>query len=68
VGEFEPEVTHKRVEKLAYALWEGRGRPLGSPGVDWLRAEKILTSSEAGLGTEFPLYCLAMEANEEPSC
>jgi hypothetical protein len=30
------------VEKLAYRLWEDRGRPIGSPEVDWCRAEKEL--------------------------
>ena len=68
MDEFEPEVSHERIERLAYALWECRGRPLGSPEVDWFRAEGILTSSEAGVRTEFPLYSLAMEANEEPNC
>lgn len=65
---FEPEITHKRIETLAYTLWEGRGRPLGSPQVHWLRAEKILTSSEVTSRTQFSLYGLAMEANEGPHC
>jgi Protein of unknown function (DUF2934) len=34
--------TRESVEKLAYRLWEDRGRPIGSPEVDWLRAEKEL--------------------------
>jgi hypothetical protein len=28
--------------KLAYALWEQRGCPFGSPEVDWLEAERKL--------------------------
>lgn len=32
----------ERIEELAYQFWEERGRPLGSPGEDWLRAEKEL--------------------------
>jgi Protein of unknown function (DUF2934) len=28
--------------KLAYALWEQRGCPYGSPEVDWLEAERNL--------------------------
>ena len=30
------------VARLAYALWESRGRPLGSPEEDWYRAEQEL--------------------------
>ena len=32
----------EQTEKLAYQLWEERGRPLGSPDHDWLRAEQEL--------------------------
>jgi Protein of unknown function (DUF2934) len=31
--------------KLAYTLWEQRGRPFGSPEVDWLEAERNLRES-----------------------
>jgi hypothetical protein len=31
---------HEDVTKLAYRLWEERGRPMGSPEVDWYRAER----------------------------
>ncbi len=31
---------HEDVAKLAYRLWEERGRPMGSPEVDWYRAER----------------------------
>jgi hypothetical protein len=30
---------HEDVAKLAYRFWEERGRPMGSPEVDWYRAE-----------------------------
>jgi hypothetical protein len=33
-------VTHERIERLARRFWEERGRPLGSPEIDWLRAER----------------------------
>ena len=37
------DVTAKR----AYELWEKRGRPLGSPEIDWLAAQAMLaTESE----------------------
>lgn len=30
----------------AYVLWEARGRPIGSPEVDWFRAEEELFESD----------------------
>lgn len=38
--------THDEIAALAYALWEHRGRPDGSPEVDWLKAERSLLRSE----------------------
>jgi Protein of unknown function (DUF2934) len=32
-------VDHSRIANLAYAYWQERGRPFGSPDIDWLRAE-----------------------------
>src|SRR5215467_2411230 len=32
------------VAKLAYRLWEDRGRPEGSPESDWYHAEELLRS------------------------
>jgi len=32
----------KRSARFAYALWERRGRPFGSPAVDWFGAEEEL--------------------------
>ena len=37
----------KEIERLAYAFWQERGCPLGSPEVDWLRAEKEMREVEA---------------------
>src|SRR5260370_32929171 len=36
-------LMHGDIEKLAYRLWEERGRPIGSSETDWFRAERILT-------------------------
>ncbi len=33
------------IAKLAYALWQQRGCPYGSPEFDWLEAERILRES-----------------------
>jgi hypothetical protein len=51
IPDFAYEDRHEFVEKLAYRLWEERGRPFGSPDVDWLAAEQAVFSSlaEAGL-------------------
>jgi len=35
----------ERIAALAYALWEARGYPQGSPEVDWFQAEKELTAA-----------------------
>jgi hypothetical protein len=34
------------IELRAYVLWEARGRPIGSPEVDWFRAERELFESD----------------------
>jgi hypothetical protein len=35
------------VAKLAYLLWESRGRPAGSAEQDWLEAEALFAASKA---------------------
>jgi DUF2934 family protein len=42
---FPTTVEPEQIESLAYALWQERGRPEGSPEADWLRAEKELATS-----------------------
>ncbi len=42
--DFPGEDRHEFVAKLAYKLWEERGRPLGSPEVDWFAAERTVHS------------------------
>jgi hypothetical protein len=37
-----PEILHEQITALAYALWQERGCPEGSPEEDWFRAEKEL--------------------------
>ena len=34
--------SHEAIAQLAYAIWEQRGCPIGSPEQDWLRAEHAL--------------------------
>jgi len=37
--------THEQLASLAYALWQARGCPEGSPDTDWRQAEQELTAS-----------------------
>jgi Protein of unknown function (DUF2934) len=43
--DFLGEDRHEFVAKLAYKLWEERGRPFGSPEADWFAAERAVYSS-----------------------
>jgi len=58
--DFYGEDRHDLVQKLAYQHWEQRGRPIGSPAVDWLAAEKTVRSylltSAIELGPDEGLY------------
>lgn len=56
--------VHEITAKLAYQLWEQRGRPFGSPEGDWFAAEKTLAASPRDPGLELPLYGITMEPNE----
>jgi Protein of unknown function (DUF2934) len=40
-----PETSMQDIAKLAYALWQQRGCPYGSPEFDWLEAERKLRES-----------------------
>jgi hypothetical protein len=52
--DFLGESRHEFVAKLAYKLWEQRGRPLGSPDVDWFEAERAVCASLAASGMITP--------------
>ena len=54
IPDFSYESRHEFVEKLAYKLWAQRGRPLGSPDVDWLAAEQAVYASLAASGMITP--------------
>jgi hypothetical protein len=38
----EPRPSYEQIASLAYALWQQRGCPEGSPEEDWFRAEQEL--------------------------
>ena len=52
--DFLGEDRHEFVAKLACKLWEERGRPLGSPDVDWLAAERVVYSALVASGLVAP--------------
>ena len=54
-----PDIGRMRVEILAYALWEERGRPTVASCEDWYRAEEMLgvKRSRAAL----PLFAFGVE-------
>jgi hypothetical protein len=54
IPDFLGEDRHEFVAKLAYQLWEERGRPLGSPEVDWFRAERAVYSALLASGLIAP--------------
>lgn len=43
--DFLGEDRHEFIAKLAYEFWTKRGRPLGSPDVDWFAAEQAVDAS-----------------------
>jgi hypothetical protein len=57
IPDFSYESHHEFVTKLAYKLWVQRGRPLGSPDVDWLAAEQAVHASlvASGMGDDYPI-------------
>ena len=52
--DFHGEGHHEFVARLAYQHWEGRGRPLGSPDIDWFAAERALYQSLVASGLVSP--------------
>ena len=54
-------------KRLAYENWERRGRPFGSPEVDWLAAEKELTADFGERAEGLPLSSIALGPDEGPS-
>jgi hypothetical protein len=50
IPDFLGEDRHEFVAKLAYQLWEDRGRPFGSPEVDWFAAERTVYAALLAAG------------------
>jgi Protein of unknown function (DUF2934) len=58
----EEKYTHEEIARLAYELWERRGRPLGSPEIDWYAATSGLGVPD--LRDEFMLPGVRFEPKE----
>jgi hypothetical protein len=41
--------SHQEIEMRAYHLWVDRGKPWGTPDVDWYTAEKELVTEGSAL-------------------
>ena len=54
IPDFPYEDRHEFVERLAYKLWVERGRPSGSPDIDWAAAERAVYSSLVASGLITP--------------
>ena len=54
IPDFLGEDRHEFVAKLAYELWQERGRPFGSPEVDWFAAERAVYASLMASGLVTP--------------
>jgi len=54
IPDFLGEDRHEFVAKLAYQLWEERGRPFGSPEVDWFAAERAVYAALLASGLIAP--------------
>jgi hypothetical protein len=52
--DFLGEDRHAFIAKLAYELWVQRGRPFGSPEVDWFAAERAVYSALVASGLVAP--------------
>ncbi len=50
IPDFAYESRREFVERLAHKLWEQRGRPVGSPDVDWFAAEQAVYASLVASG------------------
>jgi hypothetical protein len=68
MNEFFAGDLHDLTEQLAYQHWESRGRPLGSPDIDWFAAERALTASRrySHANQDIFVSSIRLEADEGP--
>ena len=57
---------HEVTAVFAHRLWEKRGRPVGSPEVDWFEAKNQLATELAKSEALIALSAVGIEPNEGP--
>jgi hypothetical protein len=55
---------HEVIKELAYEYWEERGCPIGSPEIDWYKAEQRMRSSSLASPVGPPFSAFSMEPSE----
>ena len=55
---------HEILKRLAYESWLERGRPIGSPEVDWQKAEEKIRSDLSGSPVGPPWSAFSMGPSE----
>lgn len=55
---------HEVTAVWAYRLWEKRGRPLGSPEVDWFEAKNQLATALAKNDAAFTIFAVGTTPKE----
>ena len=55
---------HEVIKELAYEYWGERGRPMGSPEVDWCKAEQRMKSSSLASPVGPAFSAFSMGPNE----
>ncbi len=53
--QFPDSMEKKEIASVAYALWQSRGCPLGSPEADWFRAEREVRARRPAAILDHPL-------------
>ena len=51
IPDFSYESRSEFLKRLAYRFWVQRGRPLGSPDIDWFAAEQAIYTQLAASGS-----------------
>jgi hypothetical protein len=65
VADISSKSRHEITKGVAYYLWEQRGRPFGSPEVDWYQAERLLAAQDEIVGSVLLLGGLDDVATEK---
>lgn len=59
--------ANQDLENLAYGAWLRRGKPIGSPGVDWEEALKLFEYQHAEQATDFSSSSVSTSPGSTPT-